>query len=77
MGIAALFLIYWFVLAGVLLLATGFTGVEAIGLALILALVGVALWLLWRQHYKEDEDAHPDHKPNLGPTDERPHADRR
>ena len=77
MGIAALFLIYWFVLAGVLLLATGFTGLEAIGLALVLTLVGVGLWLLWRQHYDEAEDAHPDHEPHLGPTDERQQPERR
>jgi hypothetical protein len=75
MGIAALFLIYWFMLVAGLLLAVGFGGVNAIGVGIVVAMAGIGIWLLWRQHY-DDEDAHPDHKPHLGPTDEHQTTDR-
>ena len=56
MGIAALFMVYLFMLAGTLLVAISWTAIDTFGVGLIvmLGLAGFAGWLLWHQHVAED-----------------------
>ncbi len=56
MGIAALFMVYLFLLLGTLLVATSWTGIDTFGVGtiVVLGLAGLGGWLLWHQHVSED-----------------------
>ena len=56
MGIAALFMVYFFMLFGSLLIAVSWSNIDTFGIGMIVMLAFAALggWLLWHQHATED-----------------------